>query len=76
MITRSRRPDREAPAPLPVDARGRTLPNLANPAAPLLEVENLVTHFELDGATVHAVDGRVDDGLEADGGLAAVHPGR
>jgi len=65
MITRSRRPEREAPAPLPVDARGRTLPRLADPGQPLLEVENLVTHFELDGETVHAVDGvsfRVDQG--------------
>ncbi|HUP55344.1 MAG TPA: ATP-binding cassette domain-containing protein, partial [Methylomirabilota bacterium] len=33
------------------------LPKLADPAAPLLEVDNLVTHFASEGGTVHAVDG-------------------
>ena len=44
-------------APLPVDARGRTLPRLADPSQPLLVVEDLRAYFDLDGATVHAVDG-------------------
>jgi oligopeptide/dipeptide ABC transporter ATP-binding protein len=44
-------------APLPVDARGRTLPRQADPSQPLLVVEDLRTYFDLDGATVHAVDG-------------------
>jgi oligopeptide/dipeptide ABC transporter ATP-binding protein len=44
-------------APPPVDARGRTLPKQADPAQPLLVVENLRTHFDLDGDTVRAVDG-------------------
>ncbi|MBF8289917.1 MAG: transporter ATP-binding protein [Chloroflexi bacterium] len=38
-------------------ARARQLPKLADPDAPLLEVENLVTHFSLGSETVHAVDG-------------------
>ena len=41
----------------PVDARGRALPKLADPSQPLLVVENLRTHFRLDGDTVRAVDG-------------------
>jgi peptide/nickel transport system ATP-binding protein len=44
-------------APAPVDARGRTLPKQADPSQPLLVVDDLRTYFELDGATVHAVDG-------------------
>ena len=46
-------------------AAARQLPKLADPAAPLLVVENLKTYFSLDGATVHAVDGvsfRLDRG--------------
>ena len=43
--------------PAPVDARGRTLPKQADPSQPLLVVEDLRTYFDLDGATVHAVDG-------------------
>jgi oligopeptide/dipeptide ABC transporter ATP-binding protein len=46
----------DAAAP-PVDARGRALPKLADPSQPLLVVENLRTHFRLDGDTVRAVDG-------------------
>jgi len=41
------------------------LPKDADPAAPLLEVEGLTTHFRLPNATVHAVDDvsfRLDDG--------------
>ena len=42
------------------------LPKLADPTAPLLVVEDLTTHFKLDGGTVRAVDGvsasRLDDG--------------
>jgi oligopeptide/dipeptide ABC transporter ATP-binding protein len=34
----------------------RPLPKLADPAAPLLEVQGLRTHFELASGTVHAVD--------------------
>ena len=41
----------------PVDARGRALPKQADPSQPLLVVENLRTHFSLDGDTVRAVDG-------------------
>jgi len=44
-------------APTPVDARGRALPKQADPSQPLLVVDDLRTYFELDGATVHAVDG-------------------
>jgi len=36
--------------------RERTLPKGADPDAPLLVVDGLTTHFDLDGATVHAVD--------------------
>jgi oligopeptide/dipeptide ABC transporter ATP-binding protein len=43
--------------PAPVDARGRVLPRQADPSQPLLVVEDLRTWFELDGSTVHAVDG-------------------
>ena len=55
-------PARSAPSatgagPLPVDDRGRTLPRQADPGQPLLAVENLRTHFALEGATVRAVDG-------------------
>ena len=39
------------------DLRQRELPKLADPKAPLLQVENLRTYFSLDGATVRAVDG-------------------
>jgi peptide/nickel transport system ATP-binding protein len=46
-----------AATPAPVDARGRTLPKQADPSQPLLVVDDLRTYFELDGATVHAVDG-------------------
>jgi oligopeptide/dipeptide ABC transporter ATP-binding protein len=55
-------------APAPGEPRGRRrwpLPKQADPAAPLLEVEGLTTHFSLPGATVHAVDDvsfRLDDG--------------
>ena len=41
------------------------LPKGADPAAPLLEVEHLTTHFRLPNATVHAVDDvsfRLEDG--------------
>ena len=51
--------------PAPVDARGRTLPRQADPSQPLLVVDDLKTHFRLEGATVHAVDGisfRLDQG--------------
>ena len=50
------------------EIRGRRqwpLPKLADPAAPLLEVEDLKTHFRLDRGWVRAVDGvsfRLDDG--------------
>ena len=40
-----------------VSPRTRTLPKLADPAAPLLVVENLRTHFRMESGTVHAVDG-------------------
>jgi peptide/nickel transport system ATP-binding protein len=46
-----------APAPAPVDARGRALPKQADPTQPLLVVENLRTHFSLGNDTVRAVDG-------------------
>jgi oligopeptide/dipeptide ABC transporter ATP-binding protein len=49
----------------PVDARGRALPKQADVGQPLLVVDDLRTHFSLDGATVHAVDGvsfRLDQG--------------
>jgi oligopeptide/dipeptide ABC transporter ATP-binding protein len=50
----------------PVAARReRTLPKLADPAAPLLVVEDLRTHFTVGSGTVHAVDGvsfRLDHG--------------
>ncbi|HEY7590238.1 MAG TPA: ABC transporter ATP-binding protein [Candidatus Limnocylindrales bacterium] len=35
----------------------RKLPKQADPNAPLLEVEDLRTHFRLEGGAVHAVDG-------------------
>ena len=38
-------------------AAERPLPRQADPAAPLLEVEGLRTHFRLGTETVHAVDG-------------------
>ena len=47
------------------ERRNRPLPKLADPAAPLLEVEDLKTHFRLESGTVHAVDGvsfRLDAG--------------
>jgi oligopeptide/dipeptide ABC transporter ATP-binding protein len=53
----ARRGSPSAPVPAPVDARGRTLPKQADPSQPLLVVDDLVTHFELEGTTVHAVDG-------------------
>jgi oligopeptide/dipeptide ABC transporter ATP-binding protein len=37
--------------------RTRPLPRLADPAAPLLVVDNLKTHFRMENGTVHAVDG-------------------
>jgi peptide/nickel transport system ATP-binding protein len=37
--------------------RERTLPRLADPAAPLLVVDDLRTHFTVGSGTVHAVDG-------------------
>ena len=45
--------------------RGRTLPRQADPAAPLLEVEDLAVRFRLRNGSVKAVDGvsfRLDDG--------------
>ncbi|MEA2519636.1 MAG: peptide/nickel transport system ATP-binding protein, partial [Chloroflexota bacterium] len=48
---------RPTPTPVPVDARGRTLPRQADPGQPLLVVENLRTHFRLGPDTVRAVDG-------------------
>jgi oligopeptide/dipeptide ABC transporter ATP-binding protein len=45
--------------------RTRELPKLADPAAPLLVVEDLRTHFQLERGVVRAVDGvsfRLDDG--------------
>ncbi|MEO8463660.1 MAG: ABC transporter ATP-binding protein [Chloroflexota bacterium] len=47
------------------DGQVRKLPRLADPTAPLLEVENLKTHFTLESGMVHAVDGvsfRLDQG--------------
>jgi oligopeptide/dipeptide ABC transporter ATP-binding protein len=47
------------------ERRNRPLPKLADPAAPLLEVDGLRTHFSLESGTVHAVDGvsfRLDTG--------------
>jgi peptide/nickel transport system ATP-binding protein len=47
------------------ERRDRPLPKLADPAAPLLEVEDLRTHFRLESGTVRAVDGvsfRLDAG--------------
>ena len=47
------------------ERRNRPLPKLADPAAPLLEVDGLMTHFSLESGTVHAVDGvsfRLDAG--------------
>jgi oligopeptide/dipeptide ABC transporter ATP-binding protein len=47
------------------DRRNRPLPKLADPAAPLLVVDDLKTHFRLESGTVHAVDGvsfRLDAG--------------
>jgi peptide/nickel transport system ATP-binding protein len=49
----------------PGGGRQRTLPRLADPAAPLLEVEGLKTYFTLEGRQVRAVDGvsfRLDNG--------------
>ncbi len=60
MTTPSAEPGPETPSAdpaLPRDARGRVLPRQADPSQPLLVVEDLQTHFSLDGATVHAVDG-------------------
>ena len=37
--------------------RQRPLPKQADPAAPLLVVEDLRTHFRLESGIVHAVDG-------------------
>jgi oligopeptide/dipeptide ABC transporter ATP-binding protein len=51
--------------PSPVDGRGRGLPKQADVNQPLLVVDDLRTHFQLDGQTVHAVDGvsfRLDQG--------------
>ena len=45
--------------------RQRPLPKQADPAAPLLEVEDLRTYFQLESGVVHAVDGvsfRLDQG--------------
>jgi oligopeptide/dipeptide ABC transporter ATP-binding protein len=45
-------------APIARTARDRAnLPKLADPAAPLLVVDDLVTHFASENGTVHAVDG-------------------
>ena len=57
MIGRARSATKAAAAPLPVDSRGRTLPRQADPTQPLLVVEDLRAWFDLDGTTVHAVDG-------------------
>ena len=54
-----------APVTLAGSRRQRPLPKLADPAAPLLEVRDLKTHFRLEQGWVHAVDGvsfRLDDG--------------
>jgi len=66
----ARRDDAGAPAlpPSAVAVRRRRetpLPRLADPAAPLLEVTDLKTHFRLERGWVRAVDGvsfRLDDG--------------
>jgi peptide/nickel transport system ATP-binding protein len=50
---------------VPRDAAGRVLPKLADARQPLLVVEDLQTHFSLEGATVRAVDGvsfRLEEG--------------
>ena len=47
------------------ERRARARPRLAVEGAPLLEVENLTTHFRLDSGVVRAVDGvsfRLDEG--------------
>ena len=52
-------------APPQAERRARELPKQADPAAPLLVVENLRTEFSLGADTVHAVDGvsfRLDHG--------------
>src|SRR4051812_6814067 len=41
----------------PAARRRMTLPKLADPTAPLLEVDGLKTYFAIDSGTVHAVDG-------------------
>ena len=57
-----------ASLPTPASIRGRRqwpLPKLADPAAPLLEVEDLTVRFALRNGSVKAVDGvsfRLDDG--------------
>ena len=65
-------PARNESLPAPASAaeaiqrrRQTALPRLADPAAPLLEVTDLKTHFKLESGWVHAVDGvsfRLDDG--------------
>ena len=56
-------PDEEAPGPggafepTTRGGRQRPLPKQADPAAPLLEVEDLRTYFSLESGTVKAVDG-------------------
>ncbi|HEY6013689.1 MAG TPA: ABC transporter ATP-binding protein [Candidatus Limnocylindrales bacterium] len=48
------------PTPVPTEVRGRRqwpLPKQAVPGAPLLEVEDLKTYFQLPSGVVHAVDG-------------------
>ena len=52
-------------APRVAARRPWALPKAADPDAPLLEVQHLTTHFQLDDATVHAVDDvsfRLNDG--------------
>jgi oligopeptide/dipeptide ABC transporter ATP-binding protein len=54
-----------APITTAQERRNRPLPKLADPAAPLLVVDDLRTHFSLESGTVHAVDGvsfRLDAG--------------
>ncbi len=46
-----------APAAVIRDRRGRPLPKQADPAAPLLVVEDLKVHFTLESGSVKAVDG-------------------
>jgi peptide/nickel transport system ATP-binding protein len=51
--------------PAPRDRTGRVLPKLADPSAPLLEVEDLSVRFQLARGSLKAVDGvsfRLDDG--------------